>query len=303
MDFGISKAYDILTNKLQNWLEGLTSMLPNFAVAIIILLVFFFLAKGIKTLSDRLFRRFYDKPAVQNLFSTIAYFFVLGVGLMIALNVLQLKQTVESLLAGAGIIGLALGFAFQDISANFISGIMIAIRKPIQVGDIIEVSGYMGTVEKINLRVAIIKTFQGLHVIIPNKDVFQNPLTNYTKTNERRIDLEVGVSYADDLEKVKEVAIDALKDRAFILDDTDVKLFYTGFGDSSINLVIQMWIQYPDQPGFLGARSEAIMAIKKAFDQNDITIPFPIRTLDFGIKGGEPISNMRMHVEAGDKIS
>ncbi len=300
MDFGLSKAYNILTDKLQGWLESLTAMLPNFAVAVIILIVFIFLAKGVRAIANRLFKRFYDKPAVQNLFSTILYFTVLGVGLMISLNVLQLKQTVESLLAGAGIIGLALGFAFQDISANFISGIMIAIRKPIQVGDIIEVKDHMGTVEKINLRVTIIKTFQGLHVIIPNKDVFQNPLTNYTRTHERRIDLEVGVSYGDDLEKVKEIAIEAVKDKSFIMDGTDVRLFYTGFGDSSINFVLQMWIQYPDQPGFLGARSDAIMAVKKAFDENGITIPFPIRTLDFGIKGGEALSEMEMHLASSD---
>lgn len=296
MDFGLTKAIDILTNKLQGWLESLTSMLPNFVVAVIVLIVFFFLAKGTKAIASRLFKKFYDKPAIQNLFSTIIYIAVLSIGLMVALNVLHLKQTVSSLLAGAGILGLALGFAFQDISANFISGVLIAIRKPIQVGDIIKVQDYMGTVEEINLRVTIIKTFQGLHVIIPNKDIFQNPLTNFTKTNERRIDIEVGVSYGDDLDKAKEVALGAVKQLPYLLEDREVNLYYTGFGDSSINFVLHLWIQYPEQPGFLEARSEAIMAVKRAFDENDITIPFPIRTLDFGIKGGETLSEMKMQV-------
>jgi small-conductance mechanosensitive channel len=296
MDFGLTKAIEILTNKLQGWLESLTSMLPNFVVAVLVLIVFFFLAKGTKAIASRLFKKFYDKPAIQNLFSTIIYIAVLSIGLMVALNVLHLKQTVSSLLAGAGILGLALGFAFQDISANFISGVLIAIRKPIQVGDIIKVQDYMGTVEEINLRVTIIKTFQGLHVIIPNKDIFQNPLTNFTKTNERRIDIEVGVSYGDDLDKAKEVALGAVKQLPYLLEDREVNLYYTGFGDSSINFVLHLWIQYPEQPGFLEARSEAIMAVKRAFDENDITIPFPIRTLDFGIKGGETLSEMKMQV-------
>ncbi|WP_424963942.1 mechanosensitive ion channel family protein [Ekhidna sp.] len=296
MDFGITKAINILTDKLQGWLESLTAMLPNFIVAVLVLVLFYFLARGVKMIAIKVMKRFYDKPALRNLFSTIVYIAVLTIGLMVALNVLHLKQTVTSLLAGAGIIGLALGFAFQDISANFISGVLIAIRKPIQVGDIIEVEDYMGTVEEINLRVTIIRTFQGLHVIIPNKEIFQNPLTNYTKTNERRIDLEVGVSYGDDLEKAKQLAIDAVKDKPWIKHDKEVNLFYTGFGDSSINFVLHLWIEYPDQPGFLEARSQAIMAVKKAFDDNNITIPFPIRTLDFGIKGGETLSDMKMHI-------
>lgn len=296
MEFGISKAINILKDKLQGWLEALTAMLPNFAVAVLVIVLFFFLAKGTKLIAKKLFQRFYDKPAVQNLFTTLIYIAVMIVGLMVALDILHLEKTVSSILAGAGIIGLALGFAFQDISANFISGVLIAIRKPIEVGDIIESQGYMGIIQEINLRVTIIRTFQGLHVIIPNKEIFQNPLTNYTKTNERRIDLEVGVSYGDDLEKAKELALEAIKSQPFLLEGRDVNLFYTGFGDSSINFVLHFWIEYPDQPGFLDARSRAIMALKKTFDENDITIPYPIRTLDFGIKGGEKLSEMKMQV-------
>ncbi len=303
MDFGLSKALNILQGKLETWLESLTAMLPNFAVAVLVIILFFFLAKAAKLIANKLFQRFYDKPAVQNLFTTVIYIAVMITGLMVALDVLHLEKTVSSLLAGAGIIGLALGFAFQDISANFISGVLIAIRKPIEVGDIIESQGYMGIIQEINLRVTIIKTFQGLHIIIPNKEIFQNPLTNYTKTNERRIDLEVGVSYGDDLEKVKELALEAIKSKSFLLEGRDVNLYYTGFGDSSINFVLHFWIEYPDQPGFLHARSEAIMAVKKAFNENDITIPYPIRTLDFGIKGGEKLSEMKMQMAQSGKAA
>ena len=150
----------------------------------------------------------------------------------------------------------------------------------------------MGLVEKIDLRVTVIKTFQGLHVIIPNKDVFQTPVTNYTKTNERRIDLEVGVSYGDDLEQVKEVAINAVAQLPYLLPDKEIKLFYTAFGDSAINFTLMLWVSYPDEPGFLQAQSDAIISIKKAFDAHNITIPFPIRTLDFGIKGGIGINEI-----------
>jgi len=296
MSFDLSKAIEILTGKIEGWLETLTSMLPNMVVAVLVLVLFYFIARIVKTIAGRVLNRFFDQEAINNLFSTIFYIATLSIGLMVALNILHLKQTVTSLLAGAGIIGLALGFAFQDISANFISGIMIAIRKPFGVGDIIEAEDYMGVVEKINLRVTIIRTFQGLHVIIPNKEVFQSPMINFTKTNERRIDLEVGVSYGDDLEKVQDVAVKAVAALPMLLEDKDVELHYHSFGDSSINFTVMFWIEYPGQPGFLKARSEAVKAIKKAFDENDITIPFPILTLDFGIKGGEKLSNMEMNV-------
>ncbi|KYG81411.1 mechanosensitive ion channel-like protein [Roseivirga ehrenbergii] len=291
MDFGINDAANIVSTKLKSWLEALTSMLPNIVVAVLVLIAFYFLSRLMKAGSRKLVSRFSDQAAIIGLFSTIIALVTIAIGLVVALNVLQLTKAVTSLLAGAGIIGLALGFAFQDISANFISGVIMAFRKPIVVGDIIETNGYNGFVEKIELRSTVIRTFQGLHVIIPNKDIFQNPFTNYTRTHTRRIDLEVGVSYGDDLDKVTQVVEKAVASNSHLVDGQPVKLVYEEFGSSSINFRVMFWIEYdPKKPMYLEAKSEAIKAIKKAFDANDIMIPFPIRTLDFGIKGGEKLS-------------
>ncbi|WP_456458913.1 mechanosensitive ion channel family protein [Reichenbachiella sp.] len=295
MEFNLNKAIEILSGKLSSWLEALTALLPNMVVAVFVLVVSYVVARMLKMAVNRLMARFSAKEAINSLFTTLVYLTTLAIGLMVALNVLHLEQTVTSLLAGAGIIGLALGFAFQDIAANFISGVLIAFRKPIQLGDIIETKSFMGTVEKIDLRVTMLRTFQGLHVIIPNKDVFQSPVTNYTKTSDRRIDLDVGVSYADDLEKVKKVAIEAVSELPYLLPNKEVELHYTAFGDSSINFKLMIWVHYPDEPGYLRAQSDAIIAVKKAFDANDITIPFPIRTMDFGIKGGKTLSEMTVN--------
>ncbi len=296
MNINIKKAIDIVANKLDDWIENSIAMLPNLIVAVLVLLLFFLFARIIRLVSRKVLNRLSDRGSINNLITSILYIATLSIGLIISLNVLHLQQTVTSLLAGAGIIGLALGFAFQDISANFISGILIAFRQPIKVGDIINTKGYTGIVEKIDLRVTIIRTFQGLHVLVPNKDVFQTPVTNFTKTNERRIDLEVGISYGEDLEKVKKIAVDAVSDLPYLLPGKDVNLYYQEFGDSSINFVIMIWVHYPDEPGYLKARSDVIMAMKKAFNENDITIPFPIRTLDFGIKGGKTISDMKLNI-------
>ncbi|QNL22842.1 mechanosensitive ion channel [Hyphobacterium sp. CCMP332] len=278
--------------KVNSWLEGLIEMLPNLFVAILIVLLFYIIGKFLRSAFKRLFQKLSNNVVVINLFANIFYMAIIIMGFLIALNVLHLEQTVTSILAGAGILGIALGLAFQDISTNFISGIIMAFRKPIKVGDIIETERFIGQVEEINLRVTIIKTFQGLHVLIPNKDVFQAAVTNYTKTNERRVDLEIGVSYAEDLEKVKNIAIEAIEALNIKLRDTDVGVYYNKFDNSSINFTLMFWIHYPDQQGFLDAQSKAIIAIKKAFDKDGITIPFPIRTLDFGIKGGLQIGEV-----------
>jgi len=290
MDFNISKAANLIAGKVEQWIETLIAMLPNLVVAVIVLVLFYLAGRIVRRIAQNIFKRVSDRKAINDLFSTIIYLLVISLGAVIALNILDLQGTVASILAGAGIIGLALGFAFQDIAANFMAGILLAVRQPIKVGDIIETNSYMGKVEAINLRATMLETFQGLHVIIPNKDVFQNPLTNYTKTYTRRIDLSVGVSYGEDLERVKKITIDAIKALPFVLQKEPIDLFYHEFGDSSINFDVVFWINYTNQGLFLTARSEAIIAVKKAYDENGITIPFPIRTLDFGIKGGEKLS-------------
>ncbi|MEQ9443303.1 MAG: mechanosensitive ion channel family protein [Cyclobacteriaceae bacterium] len=295
MNIDLESPIKLVTDKLESWLQSLIEMLPNLVVAVIVVVLFYLLAKVVRNLAHKLLTKVSHNEAVNNLLVTILNVAVISAGFFIALSILQLADVVAALLAGVGILGLALGFAFQDIAANFVSGILIAIRQPFKVGDIIENSDYFGTVRDINLRVTTIATFQGLEVLIPNKNLFENPVVNYTRTQERRVDLDVGVSYGDDLEAVKSLTIETVSRLSSIDQKRDVTLFYTGFGDSSINFKVRFWAKSPKQPDFLQAQSDAIMAIQKVYNDNDIVIPFPIRTLDFGIKGGEKLSEMVIH--------
>jgi small conductance mechanosensitive channel len=289
----ITNAFDIIYNKVNGWWETSVSMFPNFVVAMIVLIVFFVVAKYVKHLLKKFFQKFYGQSAVINLFSNIVYLSVLTAGLFVALDILDLDKTVTSMLAGLGIIGLALGFAFQEIAANFISGIILSINKPFTIGDIVEVDGNIGTIEFVSLRTTNIRTFQGQKVMIPNKTIFQNAIINYTENGKRRVDLEVGVSYGDDLEKVQKVTLEAISSLDDIIKDEGVQFYYTDYGDSSINFVVMFWTEYKIKHSeYLEAQHRAIIAINKAFKANDITIPFPIRTLDFGIKGGEKLSTV-----------
>ena len=276
----LDKAIHLINEKLELWFRALIKILPNLALAVIIFLIGLYISKWLRKLSERIISKFNKNITITRLFSTFIYLFSIGIIFFTALSILKLDKAVTSILAGAGIVGLALAFAFQDIAANFISGIFISFRRPLKVGDIVSIKDYMGKVEEINLRDTVILTFQGKMVIIPNKDVFQNPIENYSILGKRRFDLEVGVSYNDDLEKAAQLAIDAVKNIEGISSEDDVTLFYKEFGESSVNFTIRIWCNSSEQLQFLKVGHLAIIAIKKSFDQNKISIPFPIRTLD-----------------------
>lgn len=287
-----------LTGKLQTWLESGVEMLPNFILAVGVVTIAGLLSRVIDRWTCRALDRWTDNRQISRLLGTLARVVVVIVGLFFALGLLHLDKTVTSLLAGVGVIGLALGFAFQDIAANLMSGLFMAFRGHFKVGDVIEVAGHLGTVERIELRATTMRTFQGLTVVLPNKDVFQNDLINYTRTDERRVDIPVGVAYSDDLEKAIEAIVEGVS-RVEARDmDRPIQAFYSDFGDSSINLIVHVWMDMANQPDFLRTRSEAIMAIKKAVDEAGLTIPFPIRTLDFGagVVGGEALGQQPLSV-------
>ena len=276
----INEAYQLIVNKLSFWLQELIRMLPNLILAAIVLVLGLFIAKGARNLSKKLISKISHHTTLNNLFASVIYITFVGISLFIVLSILQLDKAVTSILAGAGIIGLALAFAFQDIAANFISGIFISFRRPISIGNIVKIGEYMGKVIEINLRDTIIQTFQGQMVIIPNKNIFQNPIENYSLLGKRRIDLAGRVAYDADLEQVEQITLNALKNIPGLTEDA-ISMGYKEFDESSISYIVRIWIQSPEQPEYWKVRNAAIIAIKKAYDKNNIVIPFPIRTLDF----------------------
>lgn len=280
-EFNYKQTYQLLLSELTSWYKLTIKALPNIVVAMIVLSIFFFVAKGVRRLAENLIGRVSDNRAVTSLLATIIHMLVLGAGLFVTLGILNLDKTVTSLLAGAGVLGLILGFAFQELSANFISGIFIAFRKPFRVDDIIENNGHMGMVTRINLRATEIRTLTGQDIHIPNKDLLTTPVINYTNDPRRRMEISVGVTYDADLDKVERVVREALKEWPGCDFPDETKFYYQSFGDSSINFIVQFWIKFPGADAHhFKAIHNGIKQIKKAFDRESITIPFPIRTLD-----------------------
>ncbi|HET7898592.1 MAG TPA: mechanosensitive ion channel family protein, partial [Flavisolibacter sp.] len=281
----INNALELIQRKLTVWLQQLIKMLPNLMLAVLVIIAGLYVSKIVSRFARKVFSRLSHGVVITNLFGTFIYLTCVGVTLFAALSILKLDKALTSLLAGAGIVGIALAFAFQDIASNFMSGMLLIVRKPLRVGDVVKVKEYMGKVQNITLRDTVVMTFQGQMVIIPNKDVLQNPIENFSLLGKRRMDLTVGVSYGEDLEKVKDVTLQACAGIKGLSPNDPTTFFYQEFADSSINFTLRIWAATPEQPDYLRVRSEAITCIKKAYDDAGISIPFPIRTLDFGIKG------------------
>ncbi|WP_306643327.1 mechanosensitive ion channel family protein [Sanyastnella coralliicola] len=295
-DFSISESVELVTSKLESWATTFIEMLPNFVIACLVVVAFWLVARLVRSTGKKLLSKFTDNASLVRLSGTILYVAVIAIGTFVALSILHLDKAVTSLLAGVGVVGLALGFAFQDIASNFVAGVLIATRKPYSIGDHIETSGNEGIVQEMNLRSTRIRTFRGQDVIIPNKQIFQNALTNYTLYPKRRIDLDVGVSYGDNLEKAQRVAKTAIENLDLLDQSKEVTVFYNSFADSSINFTVRYWVDEHKQSKYLKGLSDGVIAIKQAFEREDISIPFPIRTLDFGIRGGKGLSNTQLHI-------
>lgn len=268
----LSKKVDPIFIKLDRWFDLGIGFVPNVVIAILLLVIFRFLAGYGGRLMASVLAKASQNEALVSLVSALTRIVILTTGLFFALGILGLEKTVTSMVAGAGVLALALGFAFQDLTTNFISGAFIAIQRPIKVGDIIETNGFTGKVKSINLRSVIIDNLAGQQVEIPSKDIFQKPITNFTHSGERRVQIDCGVAFTEDLALVEKISLEAVHSLGFLSATRSVDFSYTKFGTSTIDFQVQFWIdQVKIGPG--SAKSEAIKVLKTTFDIHGITIP------------------------------
>lgn len=272
----MTTALEILIQKIETWFKESIAALPNVFVAVLVVVAFYYLAKVLKRVFRNFLVRFSVNKALNELMASSLQLTVILVGVFIALGILNLEKTVTSLLTGAGIITFVIGFAFQDIASNFFSGILIAFKKPYQIGDVIEIEKNLGVVEEIELRSTMIRTADGQDILIPNKNILTQVVTNYTFSPFRRVQVVVGVGYESDLKLVEQVTLKALESIPERDSSQLCEVVFTDFGPSSINLSASFWINYQKQKVFAVAKHNAIIAINDAYKKHGISIPFPI---------------------------
>ena len=278
----VSTSLGRVSDKLQGWLDALIRNLPNIGVALLVLVIPYFMSKLIFRITLKLAKKQIKQTSIAKLIARFASVIIVLLGLFLALGALNLGKALTGVLAGAGISGLVIGLALQGTLSNTISGIVLSFRKNVRVGDWLETNGYAGEVIDINLNYFVIKEADNNTVIIPNKMIIESPFKNYTLTNKIRVVVECGVGYESDLEKVEQVTKDTIS-KFYNQKELgkEVEFYYTEFGGSSINYICRFWIDGESGLQKLQAQSKAIIEIKKAYDREGFNIPFPIRTLQF----------------------
>ncbi len=200
-------------------------------------------------------------------------------GLFTASALMELGFDLGVLLGAAGILTVAIGFASQTSASNVISGLFLLGERPFAVGDIIRVSGTTGEVLSIDLLSVKLRTFDNLFVRIPNETMIKSEVTNLRRFPIRRVDLQVGVAYKEDLRQVREVLLEVADRNPLCLEEPPPLILFQGYGDSAINHQFSVWAKTEN---FLDLRNSIPVEIKEAFDEHGIEIPFPHRTLYTG---------------------
>ncbi|MDB4293245.1 mechanosensitive ion channel family protein [Maribacter sp.] len=282
MEVQFTNAWQKMIEKLQSWLDSLVVNIPNIIIAIIVFIIAVIASKYISRLALRLLERTKLQPSMKNLIAKIVSMAVVLMGLFLILGILDLGKALNTILAGAGVVGLAVGLALQGALANTYAGIVLSYIKHIKFGDWIETSDFEGEVVNIDLRAVTLKQPDNNLVYIPNKLVVESPIKNFSTTAQSRVILECGVGYESDLRAVRELVVQTISSSFEAVSDKDEVIFlYKEFGNSSINFETRFWINSTSAIEVARAKTKAIIEIKEAFDQNGINIPFPIRTLHF----------------------
>ena len=276
------QAWTDLLDKVLSWVDSFILNLPNFFLAILVLTLFVIFAKYSSKLVDRIFRKSSAQDSIRTVSVKVFKVIIIGLGLFLSLGILNLNTVLTSILGAAGVVGLAVGFALQGTLHNTFAGVIISFIPKLQIGDWIETNNYSGFVVDINLRSVIIQSVDYNLVVIPNSKIVDAPFKNFSRTKRGRIILTCGVGYESDLPKVEDITINTIK---AIFDQNPgegIELYFTEFGDSSINYQLRFWTNVANQGDVYKAQHKAILAIKTAYKKHNINIPFPIRTLDFG---------------------
>lgn len=265
----VSRWVEIGRDFLQN--EG-----PQYLINIVGALLVFVIGRWVAMILVRVLRRVLDRaktdPMLSNFVGNVAYVLLLAVVIMAALELVGVDTT--SLVAVMAAAGFAIGMALQGSLSNFAAGLMLVVFKPFRIGDFIEAAGTSGVVEEIHIFNTIMRTGDNVQKIVPNGSITSGNITNFTAKPTRRIDLEVGCGYGDDLREVKAYLENLLQQDDRILQDPAPVVAVNELGESSVNFVVRPWVKKED---YWDVRWKLTEQIKVDFDERGFSFPFPSR--------------------------
>lgn len=267
--------------------------LPLFLLALVVLALFWIAGRWLAA-RQGLFRRIAPNHFIAHLFGQLTQLAFVIAGLVMALGLLDATALLGTILGAAGIIGLAVGFAVRDTVENYIASILLSVRNPFEVRDFVDIDGHQGNVVKLTSRATILLSPDGNHIRIPNAMVFKSVIINYTRNMERRFEFDVGVDTDQDLSAAQSLALSTLLAVTGVLHDPKPLVVVQSLGDSNVILRCYAWIDQM-QVDFLKVRSEAIRAVKSAFDRTGIVMPEPIYKVRLFDTGSAPAASADRH--------
>lgn len=263
----------LIFDKIDAWLDGFFRLLPNIALAIVVFVIFWLAAKLASALIRRAAKN-KDRPSLAEVGSTLVKWTIIVVGAMLAVTIVAPTLTPGDLIAGLGVSSVAIGFAFKDILQNMLAGILILLRQPFEVGDQIVSGGHEGTVERIETRATLIKTYDGRRVVIPNSDIYTDSVTVNTAYKTRRSEYDIGIGCNDDWDKSRALIVEACKGVEGVETDPAPETIPVALGDFA-NIVRLRWWTASDRSSQIHIFGDVLQAVYKKLDENGIDMPYP----------------------------
>jgi small conductance mechanosensitive channel len=279
VDNQISVAADVETrilpalDRIERAGRQLLSLLPVIVLVLLLVAILWALGSLIQRWEAPV-ERFGFNPLIWGLVRRMARMLLVLFGLILVFDLLGIATMVGALLGTAGVVGLVLGFAFREIAENYLAGILLSIRQPFSIGDLVQIDQHEGHVLRLTSRELILLSFEGNHVRLPNSTVFKSIIVNFTQNPRRRIEFAVGVDPSTPLRKAAELAKNVVAELPGIIPDPPPFARVMELGDSAIELRVFGWIDQRETD-FLKVRSEAVRAVKIAFDDAGIQMPDP----------------------------
>lgn len=277
---GIDAKIGNVWTQLNEMINGFIELLPNLAIALVVVVLFYFLARGAQKLVHRSFANSERSEGLGKVLGRVTKWGLVAVGLLVALAIVAPSVKPGDLVALLGVSSVAIGFAFKDILQNFLAGILILLRQPFQIGDQLIFNGLEGTVEDIETRATILKTYDGRRIVVPNGEIYTNSVTVNTAYDRRRSQYDIGIGYGDDIEEAMQIMVEVMNRTEGVLQEPAPEVLVVDLAGSSVNLRARWWTN-PTQSDVVHVSSKVILGIKKALDDASVDMPYPTRVLLF----------------------
>ncbi len=260
--------------------RNVVQSIPLIGIAFVLVALTWFAGRATLKLADKTVMKRFKSSLLREVARKTLLIPVWLVGIYLILRISGLTRLAMTVIGGTGVLGLVVGFAFRDIAENFLSSILISVQNPFRYGDLIQVDGNLGFVQRVNTRGTVLMTFDGNHIQIPNSTIYKNTIKNYTANPNRRFDFEVGIGYDVPVSEAQQAAFEILAEHPAILEEPEAQVLVEGLGSSTVNIRVYAWVDGSSH-SLPKVKSSVIRLVKRRFEDSGYSMPDDAREIVF----------------------